>query len=264
MAPRRKRAGDRLNGDRGGADVEGVLLLEREIATRDEFIATIGHELRSPLSPIYMQVQALLKTMTSTKAETVSVDWVVPQIERLSRRLDGFREVLNRVLDVAHMSTGRVQLFLEDVDLAEVARDAVSSVERELSASGSALTWGIAAPVIGQWDRIRLEQIVINLVSNAIRYGAGQPIVLDAWQDDGTAHFSVRDHGIGIAPENQRRIFERFERLDGSHAPNGLGIGLWIARRLAIALGGDIQVRSILGQGSSFTLRLPVRRIPAY
>jgi signal transduction histidine kinase len=115
--------------------------------------------------------------------------------------------------------------------------------------------------VQGSWDRLRVEQIVSNLVSNAVKYGGGQPVAVRVEADARAARVLVTDRGIGIAPSEQRRIFGRFERGDAAHGYGGLGLGLWIARELARALGGGIDVASVAGEGSTFTVELPLAEL---
>jgi signal transduction histidine kinase len=115
---------------------------------------------------------------------------------------------------------------------------------------------------VGRWDSLRLEQVVTNLLTNALKYGAGRPIEVTVEGDDTHARLSVRDQGIGIAEEDAGRIFERFERAVSVQHYGGFGIGLWIVREIIQALGGTIEVRSTVGQGATFTVILP-RQGPA-
>jgi signal transduction histidine kinase len=114
--------------------------------------------------------------------------------------------------------------------------------------------------VHGRWDRLRIEQMVSNLVSNALKYGQGKPVEAALWTEDGQAIIRVTDHGIGIDEEHQKRIFQRFERAVATRDFGGFGLGLWIARQIAEASGGRIEVESKLGEGSAFTIRLAIQR----
>jgi len=128
----------------------------------------------------------------------------------------------------------------------------------QIAAAGSAVTLQAKTPVIGVWDEFRIEQVVANLLTNALRYGAHKPIELRVYSEAGEARVEVRDHGIGISAENQKRIFQQFERVAASHAVAGLGLGLFISDQIVAAHGGRISVESEEGAGSMFRVSLPL------
>ena len=136
---------------------------------------------------------------------------------------------------------------------------AVTTRFREvIERSESTLVLRAEDAIQGRWDAIALETVTGNLLSNAIKFGAGRPIEVAVESDDRHARLTVVDHGIGIAEEQQGRIFERFERAVSARHYGGFGIGLWVARHLVEAHGGDIQVHSRQGEGSRFTVELPI------
>jgi signal transduction histidine kinase len=182
---------------------------------------------------------------------------MAPQLEGFSRRLQKFLEMLNRIMDLSRMSAGQLDLELEDVDMVEVVREVAGNFERELSAARSELRLDLPPRLVGSWDRMRVEQIVTNLLSNAIRYGASKPIELRIGGDLGQIELSVKDQGVGIPEEHQHKIFERFERAGKTRSSGGFGIGLWTVRQSCLAMGGHVNVKSQPGQGSEFTVRLP-------
>lgn len=236
-----------------------VQQLEAELRTRDEFISAAAHELRNPISPLVLQVQRLSNASRSASDGSVSAAWLGEQCDLLNRRLSRFMSALNRILDVSRIQTGRIELVIDEpVDLCDVARDIVAGFERELAASGSALTLQAEGEIWGAWDRMRLEQVVSNLVSNAIRYGNSEPITVLVTQNGTEATLTVADRGIGISEADRPRIFERFER---AHVRNraGFGVGLWIVRELVDAMRGHVSVESSPGAGSSFHVVLPIQ-----
>jgi signal transduction histidine kinase len=162
------------------------------------------------------------------------------------------------LLDVTHITAGRLALRPEPLDLSSVVRDALDRWRDDLSRAHCALEVRLVESILGQWDRVRLEQIIDNLVANAVKFGAGSPIEVVAEAEGACAHLVVRDHGIGIAPDDQRRIFERFERAVPRKHYGGLGLGLWIVRNLVEAHGGEISVSSEPGRGSRFEVTLPL------
>jgi signal transduction histidine kinase len=130
-------------------------------------------------------------------------------------------------------------------------------MERETAASQSLLTVHARERVMGRWDRLRLEQICSNLLSNAVRYGLGNPIDITVTTQGATAVLEIRDRGLGIPADELEIIFERFERGSRSRQTGGFGVGLWVVKKLCRALGGDVEVQSKPGQGSTFTITLP-------
>ena len=207
--------------------------LQRAVGARDEFIATVAHELRNPIAPLAFQVRlALNKTeQLATAGTPPSVYWMQAQLRGIEQRLHRLLETLDRLLDVSRLSTGRIDLQPEPFDLAATVREVVGTFDAELAVARCKLTFSERGETTGSWDRLRVEQICRTLLSNAIRFGAGRPIDVSVIGDDDFASVQIRDHGIGIAPDQHARIFERFER-GGERRSGGFGIGLWIVRNL--------------------------------
>jgi signal transduction histidine kinase len=159
------------------------------------------------------------------------------------------------------MSVGRMPLELQEIDLVDVAREAAGRFAAD-GESRSTITVNADGPVVGYWDRLRIEQIVTNLLSNAMKYGEGRPVQVTLAAEDGACRIRVRDHGIGIPDDAQHRIFDRFERVAPLQNYGGFGLGLWIVRQIVEAHGGRIAVSSRPGEGSEFTVELP-RSLPA-
>jgi PAS domain S-box-containing protein len=228
--------------------------LQESIRARDDFLAVAGHELKTPLAALLMQLQSLQR---STRAHLPPkagerLDKVVGAGSRLRRLVD-------ELLDVSRITAGGLRLEPERVDLAEVLGEIVArTTEAGAGLVGPVVVRG-DPHVVGQWDRERIEQAIENLVENAMKYGQGKPVEIDLRTDCDEVVLQVTDHGVGIDEDHQKRIFERFERAVSSRDFGGLGLGLWIARRVVEASGGRITVRSAPGQGATFTVRLPVR-----
>jgi len=236
---------------------ERLLELTRTIEQHNEFLSTLGHELRNPLSPIYMQAQYLLDAVRQGQPKALTREWLVPQLEAFCARLQRFLEMLNRVMDISRMSAGRLSLELEEFDLVALVREVAQGFERELAAARSELRILAPAQQKGVWDRLRVEQIFTNLLSNAIRYGAGKPIEVQIGGDLEQVELSVQDQGVGIAPEDQQRIFQRFERAGKTRTAGGFGIGLWTVRQCCLAMGGHVSLASQPGAGATFSVVLP-------
>jgi signal transduction histidine kinase len=230
--------------------------LRHDVALRDEFIATAAHELRNPLSPVYMHLEHLKDTIRSAE-QPVSQAWLVAQLDAMTVRFDRFLETLNRLLDASRLGAGHLVLMPDHCDLVEVTRSVLASVDRELRAARCDVELVGPDTVTGWWDWLRLEQIVGNLVSNALRYGAGAPISIRIGVDGDTAQLCVRDLGIGIAAEDLPRIFQRFERARNVGRSTGFGIGLWVVAELCRAMGGAVEIESELDRGTAVSVALP-------
>ena len=174
--------------------------------------------------------------------------------ERLQR-------LTNELLDVTRIEHGRLDLAPVPVELGALAREAAEELRLELAAAGCPLQIDADQPVAGVWDPSRLQQVITNLLSNALKFGAGRPIEIRVTAAGEVAKLSVRDHGFGVEPGRQAFIFDRFERAVPTKHYGGLGLGLYIARRIAQAHGGDLGVESEPGHGATFTLTIP-RIIP--
>jgi len=235
--------------------------LQRAVAARDEFIATVAHELRNPIAPLMFQVRLSIDKAEQLEraGESVSADWARAQLRRIEQRLHRLLETLDRLLDVSRLFSGRIDLELDNVDLVESVRDVLESFEAELAVGRCKVKVKTPTTVVGWWDRLRLDQICRNLVSNAIRFGAGRPIDVTVEADEDVATLTVRDYGIGIPPIRQEVIFERFERGSEASRSGGFGIGLWVVRNVCAAMGGSISVESSVGVGSTFAVTLPRR-----
>jgi PAS domain S-box-containing protein len=235
--------------------------LQDAVVSRDEFIATVAHELRNPVAPLMFQVRLAIdkSEQIAGTGEPLPTEWVQSQLRRFEQRLHRLLETLDRLLDVSRLSTGRIDLQLERVNLAATAREVATSFESELAVARCKLLFSEEAEASGLWDRIRLEQICWNLLSNAIRFGAGRPIEISVNADEEFATLQVRDHGVGIAAHLHNRIFERFER-GVERRSGGFGIGLWVVKNICAAMGGTVSVKSELGEGACFTVMLPRHR----
>jgi signal transduction histidine kinase len=238
---------------------EEVRELREALAARDDFIATAAHDLRNPMAGIVLSVTNML--FLARKQEGLP-PWVLPRLEALDRQSRHFVRRATSLLDATRLASGRTAIHPEPMDLGVLVREVVLELSPDAERAGCTLDLSIEAGVVGLWDRASVESIVINLLSNAIKYGAGAPVELCVRTVGRDAVLTVRDEGIGIAPEDRARIFDRFERARLRADRSGFGVGLWIARQLAVAHGGDITVDSVPGRESVFTVNLP-RETPA-
>ncbi len=226
------------------------------VAARDEFLSVAAHELKTPIAVLQLKLQQVeMKQQASicgTCEHAVPADYrgAARQISRLGNLVDA-------LLDVSRIVASGVKLEHEDLDVCDVAREAIERLADLATRSGSTVVLRCAEPVRGVWDRLALERILGNLLSNALKFGAEKPIEVRIAVEDEHAVIEVEDHGIGIAPHDVDRIFDQFERAVSSRHFGGLGLGLYVTRRLVEQHGGSIAVESRRGSGSLFTVRLP-------
>jgi signal transduction histidine kinase len=242
-----------------GSDLESlrrrIAELERALSVRDEVIGTLGHELRNPLSPVYLQLGQVIETLEEGVAP--DRDWLLAKLAAVRTRFESFLASLDRLLEASRPG-GALSLEPERLDLGQLVREVCAGMQSQLDAARSELVFTVTGPLSGRWDRLRLQQIVWNLLTNAVRYGAGGPIHVEVAGLPDRASLVVKDHGIGISDEDQARIFEPYQRgAAGKKSSGGFGLGLWIVRRLTDAMGGTIAVESRPGEGATFTVTLP-------
>jgi signal transduction histidine kinase len=236
--------------------------LEEAVNARDALISIASHELRTPLAALQLHLDLMSRALLKNPEQESAPDRMMAKLATFERQIGRLSALIDHLLDVSRITAGRLDLALEDVDLAAVARDVASRFDDVLRRAECPVTVRAPAAVVGSWDRLRIEQIISNLLSNAAKYGNGHPIEIEVDGDGENARLVVRDHGMGIPPEDQGRIFERFERLlSGREAP-GFGLGLWIVRQVVEGLRGQIRVTSEVGAGATFIVELP-RKPPA-
>jgi PAS domain S-box-containing protein len=229
---------------------------ERAVEARDEFVAIATHELRTPLSALSLQLTALQRAVDAGRLPTE--EKLRESLLTAKRQTERLEQLVKHLLDVSRISTGRMELELEEVDLAELVRWVVVRFEEKLAEAGCATKVSADTPVVAKVDRLRVEQVVMNLLSNAMKYAPGQPVEVRVERRGTMAVLGVRDFGPGISPEAQARIFERYQRATGQHSRESLGLGLYVARQIARAHGGELDVESTPGQGAHFRLHLPL------
>jgi signal transduction histidine kinase len=193
--------------------------------------------------------------------QSMTPDRVEKMLKTSNRQVETLTNLIEDLMDVSRISNGKLILEPVNMDLVEMVKDVVEYFSEHLLAANCKVTIQAPLPVVGLWDRERVQQVIVNLVSNAIKYAPGTPLEIEVQADDRTARLKVTDHGPGIAEKDQLRIFERFERaVQGRESASGLGLGLFIVKEIVTAQGGRIWVESTLEKGSTFTVELPLKR----
>lgn len=253
------------------AEREHLLLKEKEarigaeksVQLRDDFLSIASHELKTPLTPILLNFQLVERYLKSVASDIPKAALLLKVFENTDQQFDRFLKLVENLLDVSRISADRLVLEKENVDLSHLLQDIVKRFRSEFKNAGCSVSLNIEENIIGFWDRVRIEQVIINLLTNAMKYGLQRPIEISLIRENGhsgeaKARLIVRDHGMGIAKKNQEKIFSRFERVASTTHFGGLGLGLYITHNIVLAHVGTIQVESKPGEGSAFIVKLPI------
>jgi PAS domain S-box-containing protein len=232
--------------------------LAEAVSARDEFIGVAAHELRNPLNVFLLNLQLLHRVANNPHGAAQ----MRAMIERTRTQVTRIATLVDRLLDVTRVRSGTFELYCEVFSL----NGLLMEITARFKSQHPAITFSLDldSTLEGEWDRTRIDQVVTNLVSNAVKYGEGKPIVLSAYAAGNQAVVKVRDHGIGMSTPDAERAFDRFERAAGRVGSEGLGLGLWITRQIVQAHGGTIAAESEPGKGSTFVLQLPMRASEAH
>ena len=234
------------------AEVERERLLreaQQGVQLRDIFLSVAGHELRTPLNALKLQLYNLEQRLTALPERGM--------VEKAQKEVDRLAALANRLLDVARLAAGGFSMAPASMDLVELVREVAARMQEDAANAGSPIRISAPVAVVGTWDRDGLDQVVTNLLSNAIKFGRRQPIDVMVETRSDLGGVRVRDRGIGVAPADRERIFERFERGVSDRSFAGLGLGLWIARQIVSAHGGRLGVEIPDEPGAEFFFWLP-------
>lgn len=238
--------------------IEAKALLYRqakeEVRARDEFLSVASHELRTPVTALHVQLQMLQRVVERIGAPGP----VKERVESLDRQVRRLASLVEALLDLSRIRLGRMELAREPVDLAALAREVAAPYQADLDlARGSSVRVLAPQPVVASLDRVRVEQVLGNLLGNAVKFGEGKPVEIRVDRAGGTVQVEVVDRGVGIGADQIDRIFGRFERAAPAHHYPGLGLGLYVAREIVEAHGGKIRVQGEPGKGASFLVEFP-------
>lgn len=238
--------------------------LERAVRMRDDFMSMVSHELRTPLNAMSLETQVRQRHLERGNLAAFSPERLQAMAARDQRQIQSMVRLIDDMLDVGRLRSGRLSMAPEPTELSALAERVIQNLEHQAEAAGCRIALQAPAAVEGVWDTLRLEQVLTNLLTNALRYGGGQPVDVRVAQDGPHAILTVRDQGGGIAPQDQERIFGQFERTEDSRMKaSGLGLGLYITHQIVLAHQGRIEVESRLGEGALFRVTLPREAPPA-
>ncbi len=234
---------------------------QKEIKSRDEFLSIASHELKTPLSAMLLQIQTALYNIRSVSLANFSVEKLLKMLQSTEQQSKRLSKMINDLLNVSLIRTGRLELEKEPADLGQLVKDVTERFSEKAEREGSPIQLKTEEKVIGDFDKLRIEQAVTNLISNAIKYGDHEPIYIKVAKSGNIGKITVSDQGIGIPKDRQERIFERFERAVSNHNYKGLGVGLYITQHIVTTHNGRITLESKPNAGSTFTIELPLSHV---
>ncbi len=233
------------------------------LRTRDEFLSIASHELKTPLTSMKLQTQLTQLLGARDEKSAYAIEKMKKFIEHTDHQINRLNRLVDDMLDVSRVSTGNLPLRPEPFNLSVLICEVVDRLGPLFLSAGCTVTLKVPDEITGTWDRYRLEQVIVNLLTNSAKYGAGKPIEIEAWVRGDNAVMIVRDSGRGIAKEDQERIFQRFERAVKAKDFSGLGLGLYITHQIVKMHQGNISVESELGHGAKFIVTLPLGNVKA-
>ncbi len=236
--------------------------LQASIRMRDDFMSMVAHELRTPLNTLFLEAQLRKMQLDRGRADIFDATYLNTMVARDKRQIEAMMRLIDDMLDASRINSKQLSIRPVPVELSALLARVVDNLSNQAEAAGSAITLEAGQPVTALWDEFRIEQVVINLLTNALRYGKGKPVTVSLSLSAQGASIAVRDQGLGISGPDQQRIFEQFSRITSDDGTGGLGLGLYITRQLVEAHGGTISVQSRPGEGSVFTVTLPLTPPP--
>lgn len=243
-------------------EVEARAEAEKSVIQRDDFISITSHELRSPLTPILMNFQLTKRYLEKSANDNPQVHFILNVFAKTEQQFSRYLRLVENLLDASRITADRLVLKKEKFSLSKMLRELLDRHQVEFKNFTYQVSTNIADHIMVFCDKVRIEQVLSNLISNAIKYGMGNPLhfSLSATVNAhgvNCAKFVVKDQGIGIAKENQKKIFNRFERAADLINYGGLGLGLFISRNIVRSHRGELLVESDEGVGSTFIMELP-------
>ncbi|MEO6678503.1 MAG: hybrid sensor histidine kinase/response regulator [Pseudomonas sp.] len=232
--------------------------LEQAVRMRDDFMSIVAHEVRTPLNGLILETQLRKMHLARDNAAAFTLDKMHAMVERDERQIKSLIRLIEDMLDVSRIRTGKLSIRPSRFDLVKLVANLLQNFAPQFDAAESTVTFTADAPVEGPWDEFRIEQVISNLLTNALRYGGKGPIDVRVYSHGGQARVEVQDRGIGISEENQKRIFQQFERVSAKTVVAGLGLGLFISEQIVAAHGGSIVVESRINEGALFRVCLPL------
>lgn len=236
--------------------------LHKAVRMRDDFMSVVAHELLTPLNTLFLQTQLRKLELDRNNPDMFQKPGLAEIFDSDQHQIQSMVTLIDDMLDVSRIRHNRLTVRPRPAELSSVVKRAVAQVSSQAAAAGTVITLQADTEIAGCWDEFRIQQVIVNLLNNAIRYGQAKPVTITLSSANESACIEVRDQGTGIAAADQKRIFQQFERGQDSADASGFGLGLYISQQLVQAHGGTIELVSEAGKGAVFTVRLPLA-VPA-
>ena len=236
--------------------------LHKAVRMRDDFMSVVAHELLTPLNTLFLQTQLRKLELDRNNPDMFQKPGLAEIFGSDQHQIQSMVTLIDDMLDVSRIRHNRLRVRPRPAELSSVVKRAVAQVSSQAATAGTVITLKADAEIAGCWDEFRIQQVIVNLLNNAIRYGQGKPVTVTLSAANERACIEVRDQGTGIAPADQKRIFQQFERGQDNADASGFGLGLYISQQLVQAHGGTIELVSEARKGAAFTVRLPLA-VPA-
>lgn len=233
------------------------LQLLKAIEMRDQFLSIASHELKTPLTSYKLQLQIRKRYLEKKDYSKFSPEKLNKMVSDDERQVNRLVRLVDDMLDISRIRSGKMELECSVFDLRELLLDVVSRISPQFIAQNCQVIVNDASEVIGKWDRHKIEQVIINLLTNALKYGNSKDVEISLFFKENLVSLHVKDYGIGICKEDQMRIFELFERVLNPKSVTGLGLGLFIVKQIVDAHHGKISIESEIENGSTFIVELP-------
>jgi signal transduction histidine kinase len=246
---------------RAGIAIENARLYEmaqEAVREREDFLSVVSHELNTPLTALRLQIQMATQKLDRVECRDWPLDSIARALNISENQITRLSRLVADLLDVARIKAGRLTFTFDRLNLSDTVQGVVGRFADQLNRTGNLVTTQIEDDIVGLFDQTRIEQLVDNLLTNAMKHASGKPVKVSLGRANQVATLVVEDQGPGIAEEMQVTIFERFERVGSRRSVDGLGLGLFIAKEIVGGQGGSIQVHSRLGEGARFVVELPL------
>lgn len=235
---------------------ETQISLENSVRARDEFLSIASHELKTPLTVLKLENQSLRRRFDQGRLEPITQERLISMVDTNITQIRKLTRLVDDMLDLTRIQSGKLTFSADEVVLSEILKELLSRLGNQLTEAGCPVELNVKSEKSLTLDRFRIEQVFVNILTNAMRYAKNAPIEITVELLNGKQRVSIKDQGIGIAKKNLELIFDRFERAVDANEISGLGLGLYICKQIVLGHGGKIWVESEFGKGSTFIIEL--------